>query len=207
MSAATATNAPAKEYFRCSRCDTVSAERTCFVFPDRYSKPPRDIRCITCEQRRLRSTTWRNFASALAVIFWPVIFLSADSRMALWSDLSFLPRRGLLDARSPNSNQSARSRPCLRNARNANWREVCSVFANLVLARRTGIFLGHRDLLADGSQAVGWRSVDDFGPVDSKRPRICRSEANYRSGTQPQSNGDYGVRTIRDASPASTPRT
>ena len=34
--------------------------------------------------------------------------------------------------------------------------------------------------------------MDDFGPVDSKRPRICRSEANYRSGTQPQSNGDYG---------------
>ena len=77
-----------------------------------------------------------------------------------WGDHSFLPCRRLLGPRSPPSNSSARSRPCLRNARRANWREVCSVFANLALARGAGILLGHRDLLADGSQAVGWRSVD-----------------------------------------------
>jgi len=70
---------------------------------------------------------------------------------------SFLPRRRLLDRCSPNSNPSARSRPCLRNARHANRGEVSPVFANLVLARRAGIFLGRRDLLAHGGQAVGWQ--------------------------------------------------
>ena len=54
---------------------------------------------------------------------------------------------------SPNSNPSARSRPCLRNARRVNRGDVSPVFANLALARRAR----RRNLLAHGGQAVGWQ--------------------------------------------------
>jgi hypothetical protein len=49
----------------------------------------------------------------------------------------------------------------LRSAGHANRREVSSLFANLVLARRTRVCLRRRDLLADGGQAVG----AEFKPI------------------------------------------
>jgi len=69
-------------YLRCSRCGVESAERTCFIVPERYGKPPRDIRCITCEQRRLKPSARRSFAGLLFVTLWPVVILGRSAAEA-----------------------------------------------------------------------------------------------------------------------------
>ena len=57
--------------FHCARCGE-SPERTCFIIPEQYSRPPRDVRCITCEQRRLAPTTTRALLLIAASLFWPL---------------------------------------------------------------------------------------------------------------------------------------
>src|SRR5215831_999126 len=57
---------------RCARCGVQSPERTCFIVPEQYSRPPRDVRCITCEQRRLTPTTTRALLAVFASVFWPL---------------------------------------------------------------------------------------------------------------------------------------
>jgi hypothetical protein len=74
-SAMAAANVSSDGYLRCSRCGVESAERTCFIVPERYSKPPHDIRCITCEQRRLKPTARQSFAGLLFITLWPVVIL------------------------------------------------------------------------------------------------------------------------------------
>lgn len=58
--------------FRCARCGVQSSEPSCFIVPAQYSRPPRDIRCITCEQRRLTPSTTRALIVVFASIFWPL---------------------------------------------------------------------------------------------------------------------------------------
>jgi hypothetical protein len=95
-SAIAAANAPSDSYFRCSRCGVESAERTCFIVPERYSKPPRDIRCITCEQRRLAPTARRSFAGLLTITLWPVFILGRSAAEANGWYLAGLLCGGLL---------------------------------------------------------------------------------------------------------------
>jgi tetratricopeptide (TPR) repeat protein len=58
--------------FRCARCGVESSERTCFIVPEQYGRPPRDVRCITCEQRRLTPTTTRALLVVFGSVFWPL---------------------------------------------------------------------------------------------------------------------------------------
>ena len=72
--------AEAPTVFRCARCGVESAEPTCFVIPERYSKPPRDVRCITCEQRRLAPSTLLSITSLVTAIFWPLLLVAGFQR-------------------------------------------------------------------------------------------------------------------------------
>lgn len=77
-----ATSALPSGCFRCSRCGVESTERTCFIIPERYSRPPRDIRCVTCEQRRLKPTARRSFTGLVLINFWPLVILGATTSEA-----------------------------------------------------------------------------------------------------------------------------
>jgi len=74
LSAVEAAIAP--EILKCSRCGIESAEHTCFIVPDRYSKPPRDTRCLACEQRRVIPSRYVGVLSVLAVVFWPLAIVT-----------------------------------------------------------------------------------------------------------------------------------
>lgn len=65
---------------RCARCGVESAESTCFVFPERYDKSPRDIRCITCEQRRVATGAVEGAIGLVRTIFLPVLLLVGIQR-------------------------------------------------------------------------------------------------------------------------------
>jgi hypothetical protein len=69
--------------FRCARCGIESRERTCFIIPERYGKPPRDVRCLTCEQRRTAPTSARATAGFVLALFWPVFILAGSQRGTL----------------------------------------------------------------------------------------------------------------------------
>jgi hypothetical protein len=58
--------------FRCARCGVESAERTCFILPGQYSRPPRDVRCITCEHRRLAPSAAAALLILFASLIWPL---------------------------------------------------------------------------------------------------------------------------------------
>ena len=66
--------------FRCARCGVESPERSCFVIPERYSKPPRDTRCLTCEQQRQQPTTARGITAAVFSVFWPLFIFVGSQR-------------------------------------------------------------------------------------------------------------------------------
>lgn len=66
----------ARTPLRCARCGVESAEPTCFVFPGPSGSPP-DIRCITCEQRRLVPSTAYTVIVVLGSIVWPLLYLAA----------------------------------------------------------------------------------------------------------------------------------
>jgi hypothetical protein len=61
--------------WRCARCGVESSERTCFIIPRRHGRPPRDIRCLTCEQRRLSTKSAGGAAGALGSILFPLVIL------------------------------------------------------------------------------------------------------------------------------------
>jgi hypothetical protein len=65
---------------RCVRCGIESAERSCFIIPERFSKPPHDIRCITCERRRVIPSTGGNVVALIFALLWPLLFLVAGSK-------------------------------------------------------------------------------------------------------------------------------
>jgi Flp pilus assembly protein TadD len=67
---------------KCARCGVESLERTCFIVPGAYSKPPRDIRCITCEQRRLKPTTRQGILGLMFVTLWPAFILGPSTTKA-----------------------------------------------------------------------------------------------------------------------------
>jgi hypothetical protein len=81
-SAIPGTDARSEDYLRCSRCGVESSERTCFIVPERYSKPPRDTRCITCEQHRLEPTARRSFRGLLTITLWPAFILAPSAAHA-----------------------------------------------------------------------------------------------------------------------------
>jgi hypothetical protein len=66
--------------FKCARCGIESPERTCFVIPERYSKPPRDTRCVTCEGQRVRPSHARGITVAVFSIVWPLFLLAGAQR-------------------------------------------------------------------------------------------------------------------------------
>ena len=66
--------------FRCARCGVESSERTCFTIPERYGRPPHDVRCVTCEQRRLTPSTAYAIASVAGTIVWPLVILAGAQR-------------------------------------------------------------------------------------------------------------------------------
>jgi hypothetical protein len=70
---------PAKAtVYRCTRCGVESAERECFIVPGRYARPPRDTRCLACEQARLVPNTQRSLRIALVSLLLPfVIYVGA----------------------------------------------------------------------------------------------------------------------------------
>ena len=62
---------------RCSRCGVESAELTCFIIPRTHGKPPRDIRCITCEQSRVATSSTEGAIDLVRTILVPVVLLVA----------------------------------------------------------------------------------------------------------------------------------
>jgi hypothetical protein len=65
---------------RCARCGIESVEPSCFIIPERHSKPPHDIRCLTCEQRRVTPTTAGGVAAVVGTLFWPLFLLAGSQR-------------------------------------------------------------------------------------------------------------------------------
>jgi hypothetical protein len=75
---------------RCARCGIESAERTCFIVPGRHGRPPHDIRCVTCEQRRLTPSTTYAIFVVVGTIVWPLMLLevvSGGRELDLWTVL------------------------------------------------------------------------------------------------------------------------
>ncbi len=74
--------------FRCARCGVESLERTCFVIPERYGRPPHDTRCLTCEQRRVEPNAARGIAAVAVSLFWPLFILAGSERGSQILELS-----------------------------------------------------------------------------------------------------------------------
>ena len=66
---------------RCQRCGVESFEPSCFIVPEQYGKPPRDTRCITCEQARTQVGLSRTlFMNAIYVTLIVCVVLRYDMR-------------------------------------------------------------------------------------------------------------------------------
>lgn len=71
-------SAPQPALLRCARCGIESAERSCFVIPRRFGKPPHDTRCLTCEQRRTAPSLQRGLVAMVMTTFWPLLILTGS---------------------------------------------------------------------------------------------------------------------------------
>lgn len=68
--ASTASAGPTKH--RCARCGVESIEPKCFVIPGPHDRPPRDVRCLTCEQARLTPDTLKSVRIAASALVFPI---------------------------------------------------------------------------------------------------------------------------------------
>jgi hypothetical protein len=76
--------------WRCAQCGVSSTERSCFIVPERFSKPPHYVRCLTCEQRRLTPGAIGGIRGAVSVTLFPVVMLLGLGGAHGWSPWLFL---------------------------------------------------------------------------------------------------------------------
>lgn len=69
-----------KTPYRCGRCGVESPERSCFIIPERHSKPPHDTRCITCEQQRTKRSALEGVVALVLALSWPLLILAGSQR-------------------------------------------------------------------------------------------------------------------------------
>lgn len=78
----------ARTIYRCARCGVESAERRCFVIPGSHDRPPRDTRCLVCDQARHTSDTVRNLRIAVGALAFPfflyVMFAHGFTGLTVW---------------------------------------------------------------------------------------------------------------------------
>jgi hypothetical protein len=85
-------NAETPASYRCAWCDVESSERTGFIVPEKYSSPPREVRCLTCEHlRRTKSAT--GFKLFLGAMVFPLMVYGGFFRS--FEDLTALTLLGL----------------------------------------------------------------------------------------------------------------
>jgi predicted DCC family thiol-disulfide oxidoreductase YuxK len=58
--------------YRCARCGVESAEPKCFVIPRKYDRPPRDVRCLMCEQARRTPDTLKSLRIVGSALLFPI---------------------------------------------------------------------------------------------------------------------------------------
>ena len=76
--------------WRCALCGVSSTERSCFIVPEQFSKPPHYVRCLTCEQRRLTPGAMGGIRGAVSITLFPVIMLLGLGGVHGWSPWLFL---------------------------------------------------------------------------------------------------------------------